>query len=328
MKRRNFITKGITASLGLSTFGAYAFNNLHIGKNVFANSLEAAPFFKLSLAQWSLHKAIHSGEMDPYEFATKAKGYGFEGLEYVSHLYKDVVESKNKATAHANFIKKNNEKTAEHGLKNLIIMIDGEGDFSVASAKERNEAVEKHKVWVETAAAMGCHSIRINLFGVNDPKTWAEYSKESLLAIGTYAAKHDVNVIVENHGYLSSDAGLLMEVINEVNLANCGTLPDFGNFCLMREGGARWGAKCIKEYDRYKGVEELMPRAFAVSAKSHDFDANGNETHTDYKRMLQIVKDAGFKGYIGVEYEGSALSEEKGIIATKDLLLKTAQELS
>ena len=328
MKRRNFILKSTFAGLGLSTVGAYAYNNLNVEANTITSGIITEPFFKLSLAQWSLNNAIRGGTMDPYNFASKAHELGFEGLEYVNQLYKDVVDSKNQPAALKNFISKNNKKAAAHSLKNLLIMIDNEGDLSVSSAIERKKSVENHHKWVETAAAMGCHSIRINLFGVTDPKKWVENSKESLLALGTYAAKYNVNVIVENHGYLSSDAGLLMEVINGVNLPNCGSLPDFGNFCLERAGGARWGANCIREYDRYQGVEELMPRAFAVSAKANEFDAQGNETGTDYKRMLQIVKNAGFNGYIGVEYEGQKLSEEAGILATKNLLIKAAKELS
>ena len=328
MKRRNFILKSTFAGLGLSTVGAYAYNNLNLEANTIASGILTEPFFKLSLAQWSLNNAIRGGTMDPYNFASKAHELGFEGLEYVNQLYKDVVDSKNQPAALKNFIARNNEKAAAHSLKNLLIMIDNEGDLSVSSAVERKKSVENHHKWVETAAAMGCHSIRINLFGVTNPKKWVENSKESLLALGTYAAKYNVNVIVENHGYLSSDAGLLMEVINGVNLPNCGSLPDFGNFCLERAGGARWGANCIREYDRYQGVEELMPRAFAVSAKANEFDTQGNETGTDYKRMLQIVKNAGFNGYIGVEYEGQKLSEEAGILATKNLLIKAAKELS
>jgi sugar phosphate isomerase/epimerase len=327
MKRRNFIAKSIFSGLGLSTVGAYAFDNINFDLNPSERALNSEPFFKLSLAQWSLNKAIRYEGMNPYVFAAKAKEYGFEGLEYVNQLYTDVTKSKNQAAALSKFIQKNNKLAAENELKNLLIMIDGEGDLSISSATKRKKGVNNHHKWVETAAAMGCHSIRINLFGVTDRDAWVENSSESLTALGTHAAQYNVNIIVENHGYLSSDAGLLMQVLNNVNLPNCGSLPDFGNFCLEREGGARWDAKCIKEYDRYQGVKELMPRAFAVSAKSHDFDSKGNEIHTDYKRMLQLVKNAKFNGYIGVEYEGSILSEEAGIIATRDLLIKTAQEL-
>lgn len=328
MKRRNFILKSAFAGLGLSTVGAYAYNNLNLEANTITSGILTEPFFKLSLAQWSLNNAIRGGTMDPYNFASKAHELGFEGLEYVNQLYKDVVDSKNQPAALKNFIARNNEKAAAHSLKNLLIMIDNEGDLSVSSAVERKKSVENHHKWVETAAAMGCHSIRINLFGDNDPKIWVENSKESLLSLGAYASKYNINVIVENHGYLSSNAELLMEVLNDVDLSNCGTLPDFGNFCLEKTNGERWGANCIREYDRYQGVKELMPRAFAVSAKANEFDAQGNETGIDYKRMLQIVKNAGFNGYIGVEYEGQKLSEEAGILATKNLLIKAAKELS
>jgi sugar phosphate isomerase/epimerase len=145
--------------------------------------------------------------------------------------------------------------------------------------------------------------------------------------LGEYSASYQVNILVENHGYLSSNAKLVMEMLDQVNLPNCGTLPDFGNFCLEREGGARWGAKCIREYDRYQGVEELLPRAFAVSAKSHDFDEAGNEIHTDYLQMLTLVKESGYSGFIGVEYEGEKLSEIEGILATKKILLEKAKQL-
>jgi sugar phosphate isomerase/epimerase len=126
-----------------------------------------------------------------------------------------------------------------------------------------------------------------------------------------FAAPHGINVLVENHGGLSSHGRWLAGVMKMVNLPNCGTLPDFGNFRLG-DG---------KEYDRYQGVDELMPFAKAVSAKSHDFDEEGNEIHTDYFRMLDIVVHKhGYHGYLGIEYEGSRLSEPEGILATKRLL--------
>ena len=168
MKRRNFIAKSIFSGLGLSTVGALAFDNLNLDSNPSEWALNSKPFFKLSLAQWSLNKAIRYEGMNPYGFATKAKEYGFEGLEYVNQLYTDVTKSKNQAAALNKFIQKNNKLAAEHELKNLLIMIDGEGDLSVSSATERKKGVDNHHKWVETAAAMGCHSIRINLFGVTD----------------------------------------------------------------------------------------------------------------------------------------------------------------
>ncbi len=212
-------------------------------------------------------------------------------------------------------------------MENLLIMVDGEGDLAVRSARKRAKAINKHKVWIETAAAMGCHSIRINLFGEEDKEKWKAFSADSMRKLGEYSADFKVNILVENHGYLSSNGELVMEMLDQVNLPNCGTLPDFGNFCLEREGGERWGAKCIREYDRYKGVEELLPKAFAVSAKSHDFDAAGNEINTDYLRMLQLVKQSGYTGFIGVEYEGDKMNEIDGILATKNLLIEKAKLL-
>jgi len=322
MERRTFIRNGFTLGLGAASFGTA------LAHNVLTDfSANSTPFFKLSLAQWSLHNAIWKRQLDPYDFTAKAKELGFEGVEFVNQLYPDVMKAKDKTAALKQFITKLNTAAKTEGVENVLIMIDGEGDLAVPSISERNQAIENHKAWVETAAAMGCHSIRINLFGERDEIAWKAQAAESMRKLGEFAAPYKVNIIVENHGYLSSNAALVMEMLAEVNLPNCGTLPDFGNFCLEREAGKRWDAACIREYDRYQGVKELLPKAFAVSAKSHDFDQAGNETHTDFKRMLQLVKDAGYTGFIGVEYEGQQLDEISGILATKELLLKQAKQL-
>ena len=319
MKRKNFLSILGIAGIGTS-LGAFASNKP--SSIIFKNS----PFFKLSLAQWSLHNTIRGGKMSPYNFGKFAKKHGFEGLEYVNTLYKDVMGSKEKSKTIKSFIKKNNQIVNDLDLKNVLIMIDDEGDLSTSNEKKRLKAIENHKIWVEAASEMGCHSIRVNLHGTKDAEKWKATSSESLSKLSDYASAYNVNVIVENHGGLSSDADLLMEVMSLVNKKNCGTLPDFGNFCISR----KWGYGddgCENEFDKYEGVKKLMPKAFAVSAKSHVFDENGNEKEIDYKKMLSIVKDAGYNGYIGVEYEKISLSEEDGIIATKNLLLKAASEI-
>jgi sugar phosphate isomerase/epimerase len=170
---------------------------------------------------------------------------------------------------------------------------------------------------------MGCHSVRVNLYGEDKMEKWMEYSYNSLRKLAEFSRDYNINVIVENHGSLSSNAKLLMRVISDVNVENCGTLPDFGNFCIERLDGDLYDSECIKEYDRYKGVKEMMPKAFAVSAKSNLFNKNGEEVNIDYLRMLRIVKNSGYNGYIGVEYEGHDLSvsEVDGILATKNLLI-------
>ncbi|MEE3035502.1 MAG: sugar phosphate isomerase/epimerase family protein [Bacteroidota bacterium] len=319
MKRKKFLSILGVTGLGTSMggFASEKYSSLIIGN---------APFFKLSLAQWSLHNSIQSGKMSPYDFGNFAKKHQFEGLEYVNTLYNDVMKSKQKSKAVKSFIMKNNKITNDLGLRNVLIMIDDEGNLSTLNKKNRLEAVENHKIWVEAASEMGCHSIRVNLHGTSDAEKWKVTSSESLSKLSDYASDYNINIIVENHGGLSSDADLLMEVMENVNNDNCGTLPDFGNFCISRKWG--YGDNgCENEYDKYEGVKKLMPKAFAVSAKSHAFDENGNETEIDYKKMLSIVKEAGYNGYIGVEYEKISLSEEDGIIATKNLLLKAASEI-
>ena len=324
IKRREFIETQLKLGLGFAL--------LAIPKKGFGfdstNETNNNLFFKLSLAQWSLNKGIYSGKFDPYDFAKTAKELGFSGLEYVNQLYSDVMESRNKHQSIKNFIKKNNDEAKQNNIENLLIMIDGEGDLARSSIRKRNAAIENHKKWIDAASQMGCHSVRVNLYGVEQKKKWMEYSSDSLTKLSEFSKDFNINVIVENHGSLSSNAELLMQVINNVNLKNCGTLPDFGNFCIKRVEGDLYESSCVKEYDRYKGIKEMMPKAFAVSAKSNSFNNKGDEVYTDYLKMLKIVKDSGYNGYIGVEYEGTGLSEIDGILATKNLLINKGKLIS
>ncbi|MFC4095983.1 sugar phosphate isomerase/epimerase family protein [Euzebyella saccharophila] len=330
MKRRKFIANSSKAGAALSIMGIYACKETKKKEEGAADTAEVAetaaePFFKLSLAQWSIHKMIREDGVDPYTFAEKAKNWGFTGLEYVSQLYNpELEEAGYSEEAMAAFVEKCNAEAEKHGMENVLIMIDGQGNLAVTDETERNETIEKHKKWVDAAAAMGCHAIRVNLNGSNDPEEWIANSVDGLTKLSTYAKTKNINVLVENHGGLSSNGALHAQVMEKVELDNCGTLPDFGNFCIKRKEGT-WD--CAEMYDIYKGVEELMPHAKAVSAKSHDFDAEGNETEIDYVKMLKIVKDHGYTGYIGVEYEGSELDEEAGILATKELLIEASKKL-
>jgi sugar phosphate isomerase/epimerase len=280
---------------------------------------------KLSLAQWSIHRQIWEGA-DPYSFAQKAHDWGFTGLEYVSQLYNKELEPLGYSEeAMAAFVEKSNAEAKKYGMTNVLIMIDGQGNLATPDAAERKIAVENHYKWVDAAQAMGCHSIRVNLAGSNDLEQWKVAAVDGLTQLATYAATKDVNIIVENHGGLSSNADYLTDVMATVNMENCGTLPDFGNFCIERADPKDWGSGCAVEYDRYDGVEKLMKYAKAVSAKSHDFNEEGIEIHTDYTKMMNLVSQAGYQGFIGVEYEGSELSEEDGIIATRDLIIKVSK---
>jgi sugar phosphate isomerase/epimerase len=289
-------------------------------------NMTTEPFFKLSLAQWSMHKMLFEGKMDPYSFAEKAKEWGFTGLEYVNQFYVPELKKANYSNeAMTAFVEKCNAQAAKFGMQNVLIMIDGEGGMAVPDPMERQKTIENHYKWVDAAAAMGCHAIRVNLYGTEDPVAWKANSVEALTKLATYAKSKHINILVENHGGLSSNGALLADVMKTVNMDNCGTLPDFGNFCIKRNAD---GSACTEEYDKYKGVAEMMPYAKAVSAKTHDFDANGNEVDIDYKKMLQIVKDAGYTGFIGVEYEGNEIGEEAGIIASRKLMLEAAKNLN
>ncbi|MBW8199117.1 sugar phosphate isomerase/epimerase family protein [Flagellimonas abyssi] len=287
---------------------------------------EPKPDIKLSLAQWSIHKMIFEEGVDPYTFAEKASKWGFEGLEYVSALYYKELQAANfSEEAMSHWVEKSKAESEKYGLKNLLIMVDGQGDIAVPDEAERTKAVENHYKWVDAAAALGCHSIRVNLNGSMEPEVWMPASVAGLKQLATYAKDKNINIIVENHGGPSSNAEMLAEVMEKVGMENCGTLPDFGNFCIKREEGDYYSSKCLEEYDKYKGVKELMPYAKGVSAKSYNFDENGNETVIDFERLMDIVIEAGYEGYVGVEYEGSELSEEEGILATKKLLEKVLE---
>ncbi len=283
--------------------------------------VQTPPFFKLSLAQWSLHRSFQKKERNLFQFALIAKEMGFEGVEYVSALYLKEIENLG-LDAVIDSLKVMSELSR---IKNVLIMVDQEGGLASTNEEDRNEAVENHKKWVDAGEKLGCQSIRVNLKGSSDAKEWEEASVVGLSRLAEYAASKNINIIVENHGGFSSNAAMLVDVIYKVNLPNVGVLPDFGNFCMEKNEDKT----CLegKDYDRYKGVEEMMPLAIGVSAKSYDFDENDNETKINYYKMLQIVKNSGYRSYIGVEYEGDRLSEEDGVLATKALLLKVAETL-
>ncbi len=269
------------------------------------------PLFKISLAEWSLHKALFAKKVDHLDFAKIAKNdFGIEAIEYVNQFFKD----KAKDEAYLSEMKK---RAADNGVKSLLIMCDGEGNLGDADEAKRTLAIDNHKKWLDAAAFLGCHSIRVNAASQGTYEEQIDRAADGLARLTEIAEKSQLSVIVENHGGLSSNGAWLSSVMKKVNHPHCGTLPDFGNFRVS----------ITEMYDRYKGVEELMPFAHAVSAKSHDFDEQGNEKHTDYRKMMKIVLDAGYRGYVGIEYEGSEIDEFAGIRATKKLLETVRSEM-
>lgn len=292
-----------------------------IAPSVFGNDAFAKPSFEISLAEWSLHKALFSKQMTNLDFPAAArKKFGIGVVEYVNQFFKDKAQD----TGYLNELL---QRCKDNGVRNHLIMIDGEGGLGELDAEKRNKAVENHYKWVEAAKYLGCATIRVNAYGVGTREEVAKAAVEGLSKLGEYAARENINVIVENHGGWSSDGQWLSGVMKTIGKKNVGILPDFGNFCIKRGGGDLYSGKCVEEYDRYKGVKEFLPYAKGLSAKTLDFDAAGNCVETDYPKMLKIAKDGGFTGYIGIEYEGDKFSEEEGIRMTKTLLQRVGPQV-
>jgi len=267
--------------------------------------------FDISLAQWSNHRGLREGGMTNLDWISSVREcYDLRAVEFVNQFFFD------KARDHA-YLGEMKQRAADGGVRMLLIMCDGEGALAAQDDAERAQAIENHRKWVEAAGFLGCHSIRVNAAGSGEADEMARRAADSLVQLADHGEAYGVSVIVENHGGRSSDGSWLAGVMRLAGDPRVGTLPDFGNFHL---GNGEW-------YDRYEGVAELMPFAKAVSAKSNEFDEEGNEVGTDYRRMLGIVRDSGYRGWIGIEYEGSAHSEEDGIRLTRDLLRRVRAEM-
>ncbi len=299
LERRNFVTQSVQTVAGLSLASA---------------SLQAAAkkqIFKISLAQWSLNKTLFAKKLDNLDFAKTAKmEFGIEGIEYVNQFFMDKAQDKT-------YLTEMKKRARDQGVRSVLIMCDREGNLGDADPAKRKQAVENHQKWVEAAKFLGCHSIRVNAYGTGTYEEHLKQAADGLRQLTEFAAPFKINIIVENHGGNSSNGAWLAGVMKQVNHPRCGTLPDFGNFRLA-EG---------KEYDRYQGVQEMMPFAKGVSAKATGFDEQGNCVETDYRKMMRIVLAAGYRGYVGIEYSGGKLSEMDGIRATKKLLEKVHSEL-
>jgi sugar phosphate isomerase/epimerase len=297
--RRLFLKQSALTAAGIALAGA--------------ESIIAAPKapFEISLAEWSLHKALFKKEVDNINFAKIAReDFGIGAIEFVNQFFKDKAKD-------MDYLKDLNQRAKDHGVIHHLIMIDGEGALGDPDEAKRTTAVENHYRWVDAAKFLGCKMIRVNAQSRGTAEEQMKLAADGLRRLTEYGAKAKIAVVVENHGGLSSNGQWLSGVMKQVNHPNCGTLPDFGNFRISKD----------EQYDRYKGVTELMPFAKAVSAKTHDFDESGNETEIDYLKMMKIVAAAGYKGWVGIEYEGNKLGEMDGIRATKKLLEKVRTQM-
>ncbi len=283
---------------------------------------EAEGPIKLSIAEWSFHRALEAGRLDHLDFPAKAVNeFGISAVEYVNGFFGGKKMDFKTAAKDKEYLSQLLKRSKDAGVFNHLLMVDDEGPLSSVKNEERTEAVENHKKWIEAAAFLGCLTVRVNLHGEGDPDLRKKASVESLGALGEFAAPMKVNVVVENHGSVTSNAEWLCDVMKKVNMKNVGTLPDFGNFCITHPWGTIQDG-CKEMYDPYKGVQLLLKYAKGVSAKTYDFDANGEQPLLDYKRLIGIVKASGFKGYMGLEFEGNNTPEDEGLRKTQALVRK------
>jgi sugar phosphate isomerase/epimerase len=294
--RREFVQAGVAAGLAVGA----------LGRQSMLAAEPKKPLFEISLAEWSFHKAIRAKKMTNLDFPAKTRECGIDACEYVNQFFMDKAKDEK-------YLKELQKRCKDEGIKNVLIMCDNPVKLGDPDEKKRKLAAEDHHQWVDAAKFLGCHSIRVNAHSEGSREEQAKYVADGLRQLCEYAAPLKMNVIVENHGGLSSDGKWLSGVMKAVNLPNCGTLPDFGNFY---------------EYDRYQGVKDMMPFAKGVSAKSYAFDDQGNETKIDYRKMMKIVLDAGYHGRVGIEWEGEHPDEMEGVLLTKRLLEKIREEMS
>lgn len=312
--RRKFLSQ----IAGTAAFGFAS--SLAFGKNI--SFFSADSFFEISLAEWSFHKALFANKMSNLDFPVVAKQqFGISIVEYVNQFFKD----KAKDTSYLNELLK---RCNDNGVKNHLIMCDDEDALADPDDKKRLQAVENHYKWVDAAKYLGCITIRVNAFGEGSAEDIQKAAIDGVGRLGEYAAKQTINVIIENHGGYTSNGQWMVGLMKGINKPNVAVLPDFGNFCVKRDSGKIWEGKCIEEYDRYKGVAEMMPYAKGASAKTYNFDEKGNCIEIDYYKMLKIIQDSGFHGYLGIEYEGEKVSEEEGVRKTKALIEKVAASLA
>jgi sugar phosphate isomerase/epimerase len=279
------------------------------------------PKLNLSLAQWSLHRALEAGTIDNLDFPAIARNtYGFDTVEYVNGFFGGKQMGFKEAAKNSTYLNELLKRSKDAGVFNHLIMVDNEGYLALPEEGHRLQAVDDHKKWIEAAKFLDCKTVRVNLHGDGKSADKLTASVDSLSRLGEFAQPMNINVVVENHGSDSSNGEWLAQVMNAVSKPNVGMLPDFGNFCLSHPWGSTQDG-CETAYDRYKGVEELLPFAKGgVSAKSYDFNNAGEQPLIDYKRLLDIVKKSGFNGYIGVEFEGNTQSEDSGIRNTVALI--------
>lgn len=328
MKRREFVT-----GLGLAGAAAVTGN---------LPSAETAPIkpqpFTIGLSQWAFHRAIfgdardhyrtfiknlHSdpdsvlaGEMDPRDIVWRARELDVGVVDLVNILWFGHGEDKP-------WLNDFKTRARDANVTFGVLMCDQLARSGAADAKERRQSVEDHTRWMETAAELGCPFLRINPYGEGTYLEQCQRSAETLHALAERSADYGLEVIVENHGHPGSNGAWLAMLIEMANHSRVGTYTDLDNFFM---GG--WDLNPERRYDRHQGLLDLAPYTKAISAKTHDFDPDGEETTIDYHACLKILIDSGFSGLVSAEFEGNRVDETEGSKLTVELLKREQQRFA
>lgn len=291
------------------------------------NILQGKSFHKrISLSQWSFHRAILGSSMEDYATFTKllhskpervlqghldsrdilniANSLGIKKVDLVNVLFFGHAMDKP-------WLNEFIAKAKSFNTSFQVLMCDQAGNLGASSQLARKQSINAHIVWLETAVYLGCKQLRVNAIGDGSYLSQLRQCADSLSKLGAIAESMGIELLVENHGYASNNGAWLAMLIEETNHDNVKVFADFDNFFM---GG--WDLSPERRYDRIQGLLDLAPFTAGVSAKSHDFGALGDETTIDFRKCIAIFEENGFDGLYSAEYEGDRISELEGAIST------------
>ena len=257
--------------------------------------------FHIGIQEYTFNRWLKSGKLNHLDYpALVKKELGISYVEYWNRPF----DGKHTDPAYVGELAK---CTRNEGIQNVLILVDEKHELDHADKLERDKSIDLHKAWIDCAEQLGCLAIRVNCRMGGDPKDNLNRAVDGVGRLCEYAKDTSVKVVIEPHGRNSQDPDWLVSVMNALNHSHAGLLPDFNNF---------------GKYDRYDAVKKTLPFAPAVCAKALKFDKEGNESNTDFERMLKIVHDSEYSGVISIEFEGHDIDPITGSRMTKELILR------
>lgn len=276
----------------------------------FAGAQEVPPGgepFAVSLSQRSLRGEFAASRLDPLDFPKVARSLGIAAVEYEGQFYR-------KKVANRKYLAELSRRAAGEGVTSVLLLVDEDGALGSREEKARRRVVDRHEKWLEAAALLGCKAVRVVARTEGTEDDAVAWLSDGLRRLCVLAQPLGIDVLVENQDGFSANGSWLVELLNAVSHPRCGSRASFGSATLGNE--------------RLRQLRELMPSARSVCAKSYDFDDRGEELSINYAQMLKIVMDAGYRGHVAIEYEGTRLSEQAGLARAKQLLGRVSARLS